>query len=365
MSQNPLRILQVVSSSATSGAERHALHLAKYLSENGHQVEVICPESGFFAEHIQDLGVQAHPRQMRRYGYLQTIAFMRRMMREQRVDVVHTHLTRATYLGFLAGQLTKTPVVASVHVANHDNIYRLMARGRNRLIAVSSFVRGVLHGRGVPDRFIDVVYNGTDFHDFAPGDKTAVFSELQIPAERRLVGLVGRVCREKGQLLAVEAMPQLLRAHPEAHMMFVGRIEPEFERELRQAIDDHGVRDRITLTGNRADVAQLIDACEFTTMPSQMETFGLAAIEAMARSRPVVASRVGGLTEVVLHEETGLLIDRTPEALAGAMNSMLDSPARLQEMGDSGRRVVEEKFTMRQMISGLQGVYRKALAHSG
>lgn len=365
MPQNALRILQTVSSSATSGAERHVLHLATYLTKHGHQVDVVCPTSDLFAEQVAGLGVPVHPRYMRKSGYWQTARFMLRLVRERQIDVVHCHLTRATYLGCVVGALAKVPVVATVHVANHDAIYRLMARGRNRLIAVSSFVRGVLHGRGVPDQFIDVVYNGTDFHHMPVGDRAAILEDLGIPPEKRLVGLVGRVCRDKGHLLAVEATKAIQQSHRDAHMLFVGRIEPEFEPELREAIRSFGAADLITLTGNRSDVSQLIDACDLTLIPSSMETFGLVAIEAMARSRPVVASRVGGLAEVVLHQETGLLIDRTPTALAGAVDHLLADHDQRLTMGRSARRWVEEKFTMGQMIGNLQRVYRKAAAPGG
>lgn len=355
-----LNVVQVVSSSATSGAERHVLALSKHLHQSDHKVEVLSPEGGWLSGDLRDAGIPAHTTLMRGTGWFKTVGYLVRMLRHNRADVVHTHLTRATYFGVVAGMLTRTPVVATVHIANHDQVYKRMARGRNRLVAVSNYVRGMLHGRGIPDRFIDTVYNGTDFADFEYESPDAVKSEFGIPSERRLVGLVGRVCREKGHLLMIEAMKDIVKEHPQAHVLFVGRVTKENQPEIDDAISAAGLSERVTLTGNRHDVPRLLDAFEFSTMPSQIETFGLAAIEAMARGKAVVASRVGGLPEVVRHQQNGLLVDLRPQELAEAVDYLLRNTPESQRMGAAGRRIVEEKFTLHRMAKQLESVYERA-----
>ncbi|HZH99339.1 MAG TPA: glycosyltransferase family 4 protein, partial [Fimbriimonadaceae bacterium] len=264
------------------------------------------------------------------------------------------------YFGAISGLLRGVPAVGTVHVANHDQVYKRMARGRNRLIAVSNFVRGMLHGRGIPDRYIDTVYNGTDFIEFKPTDPAGVRDEFGIPADRRLIGLVGRVCREKGHLLMVEAMRDVLREHPESHVMFVGRVEQTFDPEIKQAVYDAGIGDRVTMTGVRHDVPRLLDSFEFTAMPSHQETFGVAAIEAMARGKAVVASRIGGLPEVVRHQQTGLLVDLRPQELSEAVNYLLTNERERDQMGALGRSIVEQKFTLKHMVDRLENVYLRA-----
>jgi glycosyltransferase involved in cell wall biosynthesis len=353
-----MRILQIVSSSATSGAERHVYQLSSLLRRRGHHVEVVCPPGGWLSTQLRDQGISVFETRMKGAGWFRTFGYLLRRIRAAQIDVIHTHLTRATWFGTLAGTARHVPVVGTVHIGNHDQIYKRMARGRNRLVAVSNYVRGMLHGRGIPDRYIDTVYNGTDFVDIA-SNRAPIHSEFGIPEDRRLVGLVGRVCEEKGHMLMVDAMKSVIRDYPDAHLMFVGRVEQVFEPVVREAIWEAGLSDNVTMTGVRHDVPRLLDSMAFTAMPSHRETFGIAAIEAMARGKAVVASRIGGLPEVVRHGQTGLLIDLRPDELAEAVSYLLSHEIEREQMGAMGRRIVEEKFTLNHMVDRLEGVYRK------
>lgn len=308
---------------------------------------------------LRERGIAVHETNMRGAGWFHTTGYLLNRLKGGNVDIVHTHLTRASYFGAISGLLRNVPVIGTVHVANHDQIYKRMARGRNRLVAVSNFVRGMLHGRGVPDRYIDTVYNGTDFTEIENTDSATVRQEFGIPDTSRLVGLVGRVCKEKGHLLMVEALKDVVKEYPNTHVMFVGRVEQPFGVEFNEAVKDAGVGSNVTLTGIRHDIPRLLDSFEFTTMPSHQETFGVAAIEAMARGKAVVASRIGGLTEVVRHQQTGLLIDLRPEELSEAVSYLLENEKESRQMGALARVVVEQKFTLNHMVERLETVYRR------
>lgn len=331
------------------------------LKSRGHHVEVVCPNGGWIPAELEKVGIATHPIEMKGKSTVAAHRWMLKFVHRRRFDVIHAHLTRATYLGFVSGMLRKVPLVASVHVATHDAIYKAAARRTNRLVAVSNYVRGVLHGRGVPEKHIDVVYNGTDFADFSVGPQGDVHDEFAIPQERKLIGLVGRVCAEKGHMLAVKALPEVLDRDPLAHLMFVGRFEQQFEPEIRQAVLDLRVEDRVTFTGNRNDVSRMIDAMDFSILPSSMEACPLAALEAMARSKALVASRVGGLSELVVHDETGLLVEQDPGELAHGMAYLLENDDERERMGANARRLIEEKFTMGQMVERLEAVYARAI----
>ncbi len=293
-------------------------------------------------------------------GWLRTMAYMMREVRHSRIDVVHTHLTRAAYIGHALGLMTGVPIVTSVHIANNDQIYRRLARRNNRLVAVSNFVRGMLHGRGVPDRYIDTVYNGTDFGAFEAASPDQVKDELGIPRSRRLVGLVGKVCRDKGQLELLTAMKDVRKEHPDAHVVFVGRVDETFRADLDDAIADSGAAESVTLTGVRHDVPRMLDSFTLSTLPSRMETFGVAAIEAMARGKAVVATRVGALPEVVRHRQTGLLVDLRPNEIAEAVDYLLRNDDEREEMGRMGKFIVDQKFTLDEMTRRFENVYARA-----
>ncbi len=349
------------SSSATSGAERHVFCLSQGLKRRGHHVQVLTPGPGWLPDILEQEGIPVHSSYMKGSGWWRTMGYLVREVRRSKIDVVHTHLTRSAYIGHALGLLTNVPIVTSVHIANNDQIYRRLARRRNKLVAVSNFVRGMLHGRGIPERFIETVYNGTDFVDFEMARPEAVKDELGIPQNRRLVGLVGKVCRDKGQLEMISAMRSVSREHPEAHLVFVGKVEEVFRPEIDQAIIDAGIQDRITITGVRHDIPRMLDSFTLSTLPSRMETFGVAAIEAMARGKAVVATRVGALPEVVRHKQTGLLVDLRPEEIAEAVSYLLANNDEREQMGRMGRHIVEQKFTLQEMSARFESVYLKTV----
>jgi len=291
-------------------------------------------------------------------SWFRAMGYLVRQVRQNQIDVVHTHLTRAAYVGHALGRLTKVPIVTSVHIANNDQIYRRLAKRRNKLVAVSNFVAGMLHGRGISDRFIETVYNGTDFVDIQRSEPNSVKDELGIPRDRRIVGLVGKVTPDKGQLELIRAMRDVRLEHPDVHVVLVGLIEAAYGEEVRAEISSAGLADRVTMTGVRHDVPRLMDAFTLSTLPSKMETFGVAAIEAMARSKALVATKVGALPEVVRHKQTGLLVDLRPEAIGEAVSYLLSNEAEREAMGREARAVVEEKFTLGTMAARFESVYR-------
>ncbi len=359
MTPRPLRILQVVSSSATSGAEHHTVVLSRMLAHHGHSVEVVCPPIPWMLDALAQSGIPTHAMDMKVAMGLRGQSEMLKIVRKGRFDLIHAHLSRATYLGYVAGTLCRVPVVSTVHVETREPIYKHLAHGRNRLVAVSNYIHGVLKGRGVRANAIDVVYNGTDFADVQVESNLAVHREFDIPESRHLVGLVGRVAPEKGHHIALQALPRVLDQEPETQLFFVGRTDGDFHEQLRDEAARLGVEDHVTFTGNRDDVPRLFDAMAFSILPSVMESFGLAVIECMARGRPVVASNVGALAELVVHEKTGLLVEQTPEAFGTAMRFLLENPEAREQMGRNARMVIQEKFTVAQMVERLEAVYYK------
>ena len=133
---------------------------------------------------------------------------------------------------------------------------------------------------------------------------------------------------------------------------------------MDDALQEAGLHDCTTMTGVRHDIARLLDAMTLSTLPSHMETFGVAAIEAMARAKAVVATRVGALPEVVRHKQTGLLVDLRPEAIGEAVDYLLANDDEREAMGHRGRVLVEQKFTLTEMGSRFEAVYSRAAGRS-
>ncbi|MCS6829190.1 MAG: glycosyltransferase family 4 protein, partial [bacterium] len=267
------RVLQVVSSSATSGAERHLVLLSRTLQQRGHHVVTVCPPDNWLPQELQRAGVRTLPLPMHGFGSLMTLRRLAQVVREQQIDIIHTHLTRAAYYGLLLGLLMRKPVVSTVHVFTSDPAYRWLSRRGNPLIAVSEAVRNWLVGHGARASEVHTVYNATDFVSLngakvnAPAD---VRSEFRMPCSGKLVGVFAKVTAIKGQDLLLEALPQVLRLHPDVYVLFVGNAEGDFARRIQQHAKDLGVHQRVVFTGLRADVARLMQAVDIVVLPSRM-----------------------------------------------------------------------------------------------
>ncbi len=358
------RILQIVSSSATSGAERHLVLLSRTLQQQGHDVITVCPPHNWLPEELQRAGVNTLPVPMRGAASAMTLWRLARVVRKQRVDIIHTHLTRAAYYGLLLGLLTHKPVVSTVHVFTSDPAYRWLSRLGHPLIAVSEAVRRWLIEYGVPASEVQTVYNATDFVSLNGANANApleVRAEFGLPPTSKLIGVFAKVTPIKGQDLLLEALPQLLRSHPDVHVLFVGSTEGDFARRTQQRAKEMGIYSHVIFTGLRADVARLMQAVDVVTLPSRLETFGLAVLEAMALGKPVVATRVGGLPELVRDGETGMLVDFTATSLAHALNELLTSADLRYRLGQTARAFACQYYTPERMVRHIEAVYARAL----
>lgn len=324
----------------------------------------VCPPHNWLPDELRRAGVHTLPLPMRGAGSVMTLLHLVRVVREQRIDIIHTHLTRATYYGLLLGLLTRKPVVSTVHVFTSDPAYRWLSRLGNPLIAVSEAVRRWLIEHGVPASEVQTIYNATDFvslngaHANAPQE---VRKEFGLPESSKLIGLFAKVTPIKGQDLLLEALPQVLHSHPDTHVLFVGSTNGEFARRIQQRAKELSVSRHVVFTGLRADVARLMQAVDVVTLPSRTETFGLAVLEAMALGKPVVATRVGGLPELVRDGETGILVDYTTTSLAHALNELLSSADLRHRLGQTARTFACQYYTPEHMVQRVEAVYARAL----
>ncbi len=216
--------------------------------------------------------------------------------RDHNIDLIHSHLTRATYFGFLTGRFAHLPFVSSVHVMTRDFAYRrLFRKPGSHIITVSEYLRESLLHQGVPEARVRTIHNGTDFCSPARlrQDVLTVHSEWSVPQDAELIGLFARMEEFKGPFVLTQAVRQIVEARPRAYVFFVGPIEPNVQQELSEIADADGVVDRLRFTGQRNDVRRLMSAMDVVTLPSRYEACSMAILEAMALGKPVVATRGG------------------------------------------------------------------------
>jgi glycosyltransferase involved in cell wall biosynthesis len=360
-----MNILQVVSSSRTSGAERHLVILSESLRRLGHNVTAVCPPGGWLSEQLRASGVPALEIPMHGFTSVRAPFTIRSFARRHEIDLIHTHLTRATYMGYLAGMISKVPVVSTVHVWSRDFAYRYLPRHNHWYVAVSDYMRGVLLDRGLPASRVQTVYNGTQFAapDFLiPAGALSVRAELGLPADSELIGLFGRVDAFKGHPILVRAVRSIVAHCPRAYFVFVGHAEPGIQQALWEMASSDGFSDRLRFTGVRDDVPRLMEAMDVITLPSLTEACSMAIIEAMAVGKPIVATRAGGNLELVQDGVTGLLVERTPESLAKAITELMLNPTRRVAMGEAGKQRADKSFSASAMALNMESLYRRILS---
>ncbi len=364
--------MHVIGGGEIGGAERHLLTLMELLDKEYFTPELLCLCRGPFAAACRAGGITTHEIIMRHKLDLGTVEPVRKLIREQGIDLVHTHGARANLVARIAAQQEGVPIVTTFHsVLRYDYQSRLeafMARVLTRLtngltaffIAVSGAVKEDLVGMGAAADRIRVIYNGLDLSGLVPEIGPAeVRARLQLPPEGRVVATVGRLHPVKGQVYFLEAAASLSSRFRDVVFMIVG--EGQERPVLEQRIRELGLTDRVVLTGFYPHTSDLYPVMNVFCLPSLMEGMPLVVLEAMHFGVPVVAARVGGVPEVVTDGETGLLVPpENSKALAEGITRLLEEPELAAELAGRAReRVVE--FTVESMARQVEEIYREVI----
>jgi len=247
------------------------------------------------------------------------------------------------------------PFVGLVH-------YGISAR-QDLIIAISDHIARFTVSRGVrhPER-VRRVYHGHEPPGSAALEREGlrIRQELGIGPAEFLVANVGRLAPQKGQRHLIAAMPMLLERVPHARAIIAGG--GDLEDYLRDLATEIGVAEHVHVLGPRKDVPALMHAIDVFVMPSIWEGFGLVLLEAMAAARPIVASRVATIPEVVADGETGLLVPAgDPLALASALADLAEQPDLAARYGEAGRERLRRQFSVEKMVGDTELLYRELL----
>ena len=368
----PLTIMQVASCfTSWGGMEIHLLNLSAQLQARGHRVVVAAQPGGWVLPRAQAMGLETFEATVRRQQDWSHFGRYRAFLKREAVDIVHVHTNWDAVVPAVAARLAGVPVsVMTWHLPfpfkNRRGGDLMMAHLYRRMIAISGSVRDRHIAHGIAPGKIQVIHHGTDTAAFRAVSRPAeaVRAELGLPADAVAVGIVGRVSNEKGHDDLLEALRLLRPSRPDVYAVVVGD-GAEVER-LRQAAGDKGVADRVIFAGYRDDVNNAINALDMVAVPSTWHEPCSAVIQqAMALSRPVIGSRMGGTPEMVAEGETGLLVPaHDPPALAAAISTLAADPARRRQMGEAGAARAEALFTLSHMTDRVEALYYAELAQA-
>jgi sugar transferase (PEP-CTERM/EpsH1 system associated) len=351
------------------GLERVVLDLVRDGRTRGQRVSVLCIERpGTLAPAAAELGARVVCAGKPRGFRPDHIAELATLLRRVRPDVLHTHQIGALFYAGPAARRAGIPVV--VHT-EHGKQYasnwrrrlvgRLAGRYARRYFCVSADVaREVRDYRIVAPGKVAVVPNGIDVDRFARAEPADPGDGLGIQPGARVIGTVGRLTEIKRQDLLIRAFARVAARHPAARLLLVG--DGPLRNALETLTTTLGVGDRVTFAGYRDRPERFLRLMDVFALTSRSEGMPLAILEAWASGLPVVASRVGGVPEVVADGRTGLLFPPGDEAaLATHLERLLTDPVAARALGDAGRAEVREKFDVRTMCDTYQRYYRALL----
>jgi glycosyltransferase involved in cell wall biosynthesis len=358
-----VRIAEIVSAHARNGAAVHAVALTRELVARQHDVTVICRPESWTARQIAGI-TDVVPSDLRRWpaDELRRIA---RLLRERDIDVVHTHMSRAHFFGVLLTRFSGVPVVATAH----NRVIQPHWMLNDHVIAVSAAVaRFQRRWNLVRAHRITVVHNFVDPSDFGVDERERGLARAHLRSGDGtfLIAIVGSIFVEKGVHHAIDALPAVLARVSGARLAIVGGGPDDYIRALKRRADGLGVSRQITWAGESDDVRGVLAAADAVAVPSTEEAFPFACLEAMAAGRAVVATRVGGIPEIVVDGGTGTLVPRgRPDALAAALVALAEDPDRRIRFGEAGRQRVFAAFSPRTQIARIEGVLVKVVESIG
>lgn len=379
------RILHMLPDLQTGGGQSLILNNISHMDKSRFR-NIVCyvrPENDF-EQAFLDAGIETFCLDHRPGHGLRTLLRLVRLIRRQRIEIVHTNNTRTDRVyGQMAALLCRVPVVNNLHMPSGPGRERLLARPFTlfqnwlwrltvrHVIAVSEEVRSTWVQYNTTGRFsgqtASVINAGIDLGAWSdPPDRDdldLLRRDLGLERQWPLLINVGRLVPQKGQHFLIPMMAEVVRRFPDAHLLVVG--EGDRRAELEEEIERAGLRANITLLGTRHDVSALLALSDLYVFPSVAEGLGVAVIEAMAAGKPVVAFRIAPLTEFIEHGGSGYLVEPLDvSALARSACDILSDPDTARAFAERGRRIAAERFDIGNIAREVEAVYLTVLAAS-
>jgi len=356
-----------------------------FLDRDRWQPHLIAPP-GPLAEEASGAGIPVHVQALPRLrgssrsllDLWQRAIRISRTAREIGAAMIHSNTVRATAYACLAARLASVPLVWHMRdfwLSEAEPAAKWVDRlGKSIFCGMAS--RVVANSRAVAERLpcsarASVLHNGIDLSHFdqaqtAADSRAAICRAARFPLHAPIVGMIGRTRPWKGQDTFLQMAIQVRAALPDCRFLIVGGdpfgVQDDYEARLLELRSRSGLADRVHWTGQLADVRPPLAAMDLFVHPGAPEPFGLVNIEAMAMGKPVVAFGHGALPEIVLDEETGLLVapgDAT--ALAASVSRLLRNPAQSRKMGQAGRQRVDDCFRIERTVAELDTLYQGLL----
>ena len=353
------------------GGQISLLGLLKRLNRGKYYPLVICPEEGSLFDELNKIVVETKIvrmetiRNLNIFSWVRTVNKLIQLIKRREIDLIHSNGSRATIFGGIAARLTKTPLIWHVRIANSDKLLdRLLARLASKIIVISKAVSRRFDWIEDKEDKIVLVYNGINLESFKPDvGIRKVRGKISLSSETPLVVTVGRLDWYKGHKYLLEAAEKIVQTLPDARFLIVG--DGGYRKRLENQVKQLNLDENVIFTGNRKDIPEILAGIDLFVLSSVSEGFGRAVAEAMACAKTVVATKAGGLSEVVEDGITGILVPpKNSIALAEAIIKLLKDKKKAENMGIAGRKRVEKLFSIERNVKSIEELYEEILSRN-
>ena len=367
-------VLEVLGNAIVGGMENYVRNLAANLPSNEFRVSLLCPYESPYTALLRSEGRDVYIAPLRDDPPWKTIELICTLVRETGVDLLHAHLMNAHTVAAMAGRLSGTPTVATVHgMSLHPQEISVARTTGSHTIVVCREAWSQALAVGLPPELVSLVPNGVDLAVYHPmsADPLDFRQTINVGPADILVGFVGRLAWEKGPDKFIKAAEFILQRRPDVHFAMVGT--GSMEKDLTATVRRAGLEPRIHMVGLACEPHRIYPALDLLLHTSRADAMPLTILEAMASGVPVVAIGVGGVPEIVTTGETGILIGTTEwpgivseypgdwEGVALAAISLLSNPVKLKSMAGASVRRAQASFDIRQSATLTGHIFRQLL----
>ncbi len=365
-----IRVVHLVEDLTIGGLERVLATIVLNLDKRKYNVSVWClREGGFFAQMLIEKGIEVKIVHIASSRNPTNIYRLYRLLRIGRFDIIHTHAYSAGTIGRVCAFLAAIPVIIShnhsvygYYKRYHHFVEWLLSHFTDRIICVSDKVKKFsIETQRINSLKFLTIYNGID--EVSPTqEKPPSFlrKELGIPLDHSVICTITHLEEHKGVLFLIKAASLLLASRENISFLLVGK--GSLMEELRALCTKFNIEQSVIFTGERIDIPEILSLTDIFVLPSIREGLGISILEAMSHGKPIIATKVGGIPEIVSDGVNGVLVPpRNPEALSSAIDELLTDREKRRQMGSQGRRICDQHFNTKAMINKIEMLYEQLL----
>lgn len=360
-----MKILHIETGRHLYGGALQVFYLMRGLASKNCRNLLLCPRESAIGKAAAEVA-EVHAVPMN--GEIDPLFALRliRLIRSAEPDVIHVHSRRGADLwGAVAACFTRVPAILTRRVDNPEPrwLARLKYRPFQRIVTISEGIRQVLLNEGIPESRLCCIHSAVDTRRYdRQCDKKRFYEMLPEAAadgpapKEKLIGVIAQLIPRKGHRFIIEAAPAILQACPQTRLIFFGK--GPLKNRLQELCRREGITGHVIFAGFRNDLDCILPCLDLVVHPAVMEGLGVSLLQAAAAGVPIIASRAGGIPEIVRHNRNGYLIEKESVAdIIKYVPDLLKNPAKARQFGETGRDIVRSRFSIDAMVSGYLDVY--------